>query len=358
MPIYRIDDRNIVPIKRTTFQRQGLRERQNLQALLKSQIDVISPETLVLAEEFGDWEDSRRRIDLLGIDKDANLVVIELKRTEDGGHMELQAIRYAAMISTLTFDRLVAIHQRYLTDNGIDQDATERLLEFLDWSEPDEEQFGQEVRIVLASGDFSKELTTSVMWLNDFGLDIRCVRMRPYANGGETLLDVQTVIPIPEVADYQVRIREKKQKERESRKNARDFTKYDVDIAGERFPAQSKRWMMFRLVSGVLTNGGTPEQVSEAMPWRKKRIFKVLEGELTAGQAYQAIMENDGGGKVPIAKRYFCEEDEEVFHIDEKTYVLSNQWGGEGPARAARNLAEMFPNLNIEIKPSLSRPNA
>ena len=350
MPIYRNDNGSIVPVERTTFQQQGLRERHDLQALLKSQIEVVSPDTLVLVEEFGDWEDSRRRIDLLGIDKDANLVVIELKRTEDGGHMELQTIRYAAMISTLTFDKLVAIHQRYLRDNGIDQDATERLLEFLDWSEPDEEQFGQEVRILLASGDFSKELTTSVMWLNDFGLDIRCVRMHPYVSDGQTLLDIQTVIPIPEVADYQVR--EKKQRERESRKVAKDFTKYDVDIAGEHFSAQSKRWMMFRLVSGEFTNGGTPEQVSEAMPWRKKRIFKILEGELTAEQTNQAIMENDGGGKVPMAKRNFCEDDEEVFHIDRKTYVLSNQWGGEGPARAARNLADMLPDLNIEIKPS------
>ena len=42
------------------------------------------------------------------------------------------------------------------------------------------------------------------MWLNDFGLDIRCVRMHPYRNGNETLLDVHTVIPIPEAADYQV----------------------------------------------------------------------------------------------------------------------------------------------------------
>ena len=260
--------------------------------------------------------------------------------------MELQAIRYSAMISTLTFDKLVAIHQRYLDKNRIDQDASERILEFLEWSEPDEEQFGQEVKIVLASADFSKELTTSVMWLNDFGLDICCVRMHPYSSDGQTLLDIQTVIPIPEAADYQVRIREKKQRERASRKGSLDYTKYDVDIAGEHFPAQSKRWMMFRLVSGILSNGGTPEtpeRIKEAIPWRKRKTFTVLEGELTAEQA---IMEIGSGGK-----RYFCGEGE-VFHIDGKTYVLSNQWGGKGPARAARNLAEMFPDLNIEIKPS------
>lgn len=36
---------------------------------------------MVIAEEFGEWEDSKRRIDLLGLDREANLVVIELKRT-------------------------------------------------------------------------------------------------------------------------------------------------------------------------------------------------------------------------------------------------------------------------------------
>ena len=349
MPIYRIDNKKIIRIERTTFAQQGLRERNDLQALLKSQIDVISPDTLIVAEEFGEWEDSRRRIDLLGIDKGANLVVIELKRTEYGGHMELQAIRYAAMISTLTFDKLGTIYERYLNDNGIEQDATESLLEFLDWNEPDEEQFGQEVKIVLASAEFSKELTTSVMWLNDFGLDIRCVRMHPYTSDGQIFLDVHIVVPIPEVADYQVRIREKKQKERESRNSGRDFTKYDVDIAGQHFPAQSKRWMMFRLVSGILANGGTPQQVIEALPWRN-RLFEVFEGELSNEQVYGAIMKDDPGSTVPRAKRFFC-NDGEAFPIEGKTYVLSNQWGRR-TLQAANELSEAFPHLKIAIKQS------
>ena len=274
MPIYRIENDNITPLERTTFAEQGLRERSTLQGLLKTHIDVIAPDTLVVAEEFVEWEDSRRRIDLLGVDKGANLVVIELKRTEDGGHMDLQSIRYAAMISTLTFDKLVTIYKQYLSDNGIELDAAEKLLEFLDWSEPAEEEFGQEVRIVLASAEFSKELTTAVMWLNDFGLDIRCVRMHPYVSDGQVFLDIQTVIPIPEVADYQVRIRQKKQKAREVREDARDWTKYDVTIIGQRYSAQRKRWMMFHLISRVLANGGTPEQVMEDHSVAQEQSFR------------------------------------------------------------------------------------
>lgn len=348
MPLYRIGDDHITPLDRTTFAAHGLRERRDLQALLKRNIGVIAPETLVVAEEFGEWENSQRRIDLLGLDKAANLVVIELKRTEDGGHMDLQAIRYAAMISTLTFDKLVEIYEKHLRRNGSDRDATEALLEFLDWTEPEDEPFGQEVKIVLAAADFSKELTTSVMWLNEFGLDVRCVRMHPYLDGGQIFLDVQTVIPLPEVADYQVAVREKKQKERRARESARDYTKYDVKVAGEFYRAQNKRRMMFRLISAVLANQGTPKQVMEAIPGRK--LFRELEGNLDAGEAYEQIMENDKGGGTPLAKRYFC-DDGQVFHVGGKTYVLTNQWGKDAPA-AADKLAMAFPRMEIEVKPS------
>jgi hypothetical protein len=125
-----------------------------LQRLLRENIEVIAPETLiisdVISEEFGEWEDSRRHIDLLGLDKDANLVVIELKRTEGGGHMELQSIRYASMVSTMTFDRAAEVFGRYLVTlgkEGLDPRAI--MLDFLGWDEPDEDMFGQDVRVVL-----------------------------------------------------------------------------------------------------------------------------------------------------------------------------------------------------------------
>ena len=339
MPIYRIEDEQIVPVKPTTFEEQGLKERSDLQALLKSEIEVISPGTLVVAEEFSDWEDSRRSIDLLGIDKGANLVVIELKRTDSGGHMELQAIRYAAMISTLTFDRLVTIYEEYLSRNDAEKDARDELLEFLGWDDPKEEKFGQEVRIVLASAGFSKELTTSVLWLNDHGLDIRCVQMRPCDNDGQILLDVQTVIPIPKAEGYQIGIREKKQRERASIKNGRDYSvRYDVAIGDERYPEQYKRRMMLLIVSKVLEGGGTPEQVLEIIP-RKK--FEWYEGDLDSEQVKERL---DFGGKVR-SNDFFC-EDSELIHVEGKTCFLSKRWGHQTIDRA-KKLAEKFPALSI-----------
>lgn len=225
MAIFEITPDRIRPIEETSFHAAGIRERADLQRLLKSQIEVIAPDTLVIAEEFGEWEDSRRRIDLLGLDKDANLVVLELKRTEDGGHMELQAIRYAAMVSAMTFDKAAEVYAEYLNRAGASTDARTAILEFLEWEEPDEDRFAQDVRIVLVSAEFSRELTTAVMWLNERDLDVRCIRVKPYTDNGRLLVDVQQVIPLPEAADYIVRIKEKEDRERNARRQQSDMAK-------------------------------------------------------------------------------------------------------------------------------------
>ena len=44
---------------------------------------------------------------------------------------------------------------------------------------------GDNVRIILVAADFSKELTTTVLWLNERDLDIRCLRVRPYTWQGK-----------------------------------------------------------------------------------------------------------------------------------------------------------------------------
>ena len=195
--------------------------------------------------------------------------------------------------------------------------------------------------------EFSRELTTSVMWLNDFGLDIRCVRMQPYDSDGETLLDVQTVIPIPEATDYQVRIREKKQKEREARNSSRDFTKYDVSVGGKNYPAQSKRWIIFHIIAEILRSGGQPDTVINAIHWRRNDLFQVFDGELNDSEVYEAIMEGDSGGRVPRAERFFTKEGQ-AFYSNGKTYVLTNQWGDK-TLEAVESLRKAFPDLNIRI---------
>lgn len=321
MPIYELTHDSLCPVSRTTLQEQSFREREDLQRILKSSISVIEQNLLILAEEFSQWEDSRRRVDLLAMDRDGSLVVIELKRTEDGGHMELQAIRYAAMVSTLTFQQAVIAHADFLKIEKAEAETA--ILEFLGEPEPPD-NFGQTVRIVLVSPDFSRELTTAVLWLNSSGLDIRCVRIRPYQLDGRTLLEIDQIIPIREAQDYIVRLKEKQDEARQTTESTTDFTRYDLTVNGQTFPNLWKRNLIWRVVASAASAGLTLETLTSIIPARKMVIVDGHpRGEAFLSAAKDAKAES---GYVFRPKRLFM-DDEHLIDVGDKTVALSNQWG-------------------------------
>ena len=218
MPLYRWNADNLEAVTPTTFEAERLQEA-NLQRLLRDQPDVLEEGLFIVAEEFGNWQDSYRSIDLLGLDRTGRLVIIELKRTQSGDHSELQAIRYAAMVSIMTLEDVIEAHSGYLARRGINEDARIQVLNQLGVAdEADAEIRTKDPRIILASAGFSKELTTSVLWLNDNGLDITCIRLRLYRNGDEIMMDTDQVMPLPESSDYLVKVREREAVERRQRR--------------------------------------------------------------------------------------------------------------------------------------------
>jgi hypothetical protein len=212
MSLYRVTPDKLETVSRTTFAAESLLERKDLQRLLRRDITPIGDDLMVIAEEYGEWEDSNRRIDLLCLSKAAGLVVVEIKRSEDGGHMELQAIRYAAMVSSMTLDQAIQTYAR--TCGGEEEAARSEVLNFLQLDSEAESELTGDVRVVLVSADFSTELTAAVLWLNKHGLDITCIRLRPHRMGTEILIDATQIIPLPEAAEYEVKMRAQEKEKR------------------------------------------------------------------------------------------------------------------------------------------------
>jgi len=357
MAIYELTSTAIRPLSATTFRLAEVRERQDLQRVLRERVDVVSPDTLVIAEEFGEWDDSRRRIDLLAVDREANLVVIELKRTEDGGHMELQAVRYAAMVSTMTFGRAVSVYDKFLRSLGREDDAQESLLAFLDWDEPNEDEFAQQVRIVLASAEFSRELTTAVIWLNQQGLDIRCVRLQPYSDGDRVLLDVQQVLPLPEAEEYQVRVREKSQRERAARTSGRDYTKYDVTLGGKPLTGLSKARAAQAVLTYLLRNGATLEQVRAAAPNRKHNFCCDVQGVFNDEAAFRAAATKQANSRGrPLDVDRFYTDSSALVVAGDRTIAIANGWGPDTHEWLEQVLAAC-PRCEASIVESNARPS-
>lgn len=129
---------------------------------------ILGEELLFIAEEYSGWEDSHKHLDILTLDKKGNLVVIELKRDEKDFHMDLQAIRYAAMVSQMTPDDIYFVYsEAYGCTEAGAKSAIEKWLEDDVFNNDvfNSDDFLKDVRIILINQNFSSELTSCVLWL-------------------------------------------------------------------------------------------------------------------------------------------------------------------------------------------------
>lgn len=323
--LYDMTTGSLIAVTKTSFQVEKVLERTHLQAAVRDNIAVLGDDLLVVAEEFGDFEGAHRRIDLLCIDRAARLVVVELKRTEDGGHMELQALRYSAMVSVMTFEEVVKTLAQHLAKmEGKDADSDEaraRLLDWFDELEDDEPVVPRQVGIILASADFSQEVTTTVLWLNEFyGMDIRCVRLAPYKLDSRLLLDVQHVIPLPEAAELTVKLKKREAAVKKAVESAKDFTKFVVKAPGEASQPLAKRHAVLRMVECVHAQGVGCDEIAEVLPASK---FRAVDSPVAPDSLWDAMV-SQLGLKTDQDHRWHLQA---PFIEGDKIWVLHSNWG-------------------------------
>jgi hypothetical protein len=208
--IYQVDPetRNLVKIEPVSFASIGIKERADLQEWIIGNPELLGEQLLVITSEYSGFDASNRRVDILALDKNGMLVVIELKLDAKGSLAELQAIRYAAFFSTMTIDDAVRMLADW--DDSSSEDASTKICEFLESEELPE--LNNRPRIILAAGSMDdQELTSSVLWLRGFNLDITCTELAPYRmpDSHQVTLVPRTIIPIPEARDFLVGIERK-----------------------------------------------------------------------------------------------------------------------------------------------------
>lgn len=167
---------------------------------------------------------------------------------------------------------------------------------------------------------------------------------------GHVLVDVQQIIPPPEAADYQVQIREKREQERQARtSSARDFTRYDVLIEGEKYTSQWKRNAIFIVCKHLCDLGVNPEEIASLFNWRSNHVWFAVDGEFDASAFEKRAAERASlAGSSFNTGRWMC-EDGKLVQANGKTYAFSSQWGGVSWLRAMNLLKEKYTQFHIEF---------
>jgi hypothetical protein len=186
----------------------GLLERQHLQEWVIAHPEMLGEGIKIVAFEFGRWTSAgggleRDRLDVLALDKEGHLIVVELKRDKAPDTVDMQALKYAALVSRFTHDELARVHARYLSDRrGAPVDVETAAAELVEWAEITEETL-RLPRLVLVASDFPKTVTATVVFLHQLGLDVRLLAFQAYRTAAsEILVTVSQHYPPPEVEEF------------------------------------------------------------------------------------------------------------------------------------------------------------
>ena len=173
--------KKISNLSKTTLKEHNIFERKDLEKWIEDSPLILNEELLILSTEYDQFDKTNERLDLLAMDKVGNLVIVELKRDDSGRNVELQAIKYAAYCSTLTFEQVTGLYQQYHSRKGKTLDKEKAKQEIFDFVEDsDFKEINEKPRIILVSKEYRPEVTASVLWLRKFGIDISCVKLTPY----------------------------------------------------------------------------------------------------------------------------------------------------------------------------------
>ena len=281
MSIFEVKNNQVKPISKAEQTNFLIQDQEKVQKLLRDNIELLSPKLFVIAENFSNSKLGNNQIDLLCIDQNANLVVIEFLNSDPEPSANLSFLHKSALVSKLSFNKLVKAHQAFLKQNGIsDVDAQDKILKFLNRSRSTiEENFTRIVRTILISKEISEEIETTAKWLKENGVDIGWVHVNWVQNIDRILLEISDVIPIIEPVTMPINIDKTSvtKSTSTSSKQKSNFTDKVTDVAG---PTPRKKKIAVKQKSTTQTISNISSQKADLDP-NKISSVKSITSSLT-----------------------------------------------------------------------------
>jgi len=206
-------------IQETTFFENDLKERQHIEEWIRKNPEVLGEDLLIIGHEYDKFE-VNERLDLLALDKEGNLVVIEVKRDTTGGNVDFQALKYASYCARLSPQDVLDIYSEYIRNYALQVDAKDGLMEFLEVENEEELNtiLNTNQRIIIVGKEIDKRILSVCTWLYENNIDIKCVTIKPYKFDDHIIIDTNQIIPPYKLEDYYI-----------SKKNVANERKISVD---------------------------------------------------------------------------------------------------------------------------------
>jgi hypothetical protein len=131
-------------------------------------------------------------IDLLGIDKNGNTIIIELKRDRTPRDTVAQILEYASFIENLDYNQLNEIFKNYFGDVVELEDYHQQ---FFKNNENDAVSFNKQLILLIVAQNITKEIKLTAIFLRKNGININCLEFKYFqTKSGEKIITSDYVI--------------------------------------------------------------------------------------------------------------------------------------------------------------------
>ncbi|MFH1963264.1 MAG: endonuclease NucS domain-containing protein [bacterium] len=191
MNLFTIDKHGkLIPYKEYNF--KDFKQESDLEVLLENNPEYFFERSKVLIIGRQVTTNLNTFIDLLGIDKTGNTVVIELKREKTPRETIAQLLEYASFVENLDYSQLNEIYQDYSGEENSLEDYHQQYFQ----SESEEKvSFNKSTKLVIVAQEILKEIQQTALFLRKKGIDIYCMEFKYFeTKSGEKIISNDFVV--------------------------------------------------------------------------------------------------------------------------------------------------------------------
>ncbi len=180
----------MVPYEETRFHEEN--READLEVLLENNPEYFFENSGVLVIGRQVTTSLNSFIDLLGIDRHGNTIVVELKRNKTPRETVAQLLEYASFVENLDFSQLNEIYQDY---SGEDTSLEEYHRQYFESEYEEKVSFNKYSKLVIVAQEITKEIKQTAQYLRKKGLDLYCLEFKYFTTkSGERIISSDAIV--------------------------------------------------------------------------------------------------------------------------------------------------------------------
>jgi len=195
------NDGKFIPYKERNFEK--IKYEEDLEVMLEDNPEYFFERNDVLVIGRQVTTNLNTSIDLLGIDKTGDTVVIELKRGKTPRETVAQLLEYASFVENLDYSQLNDIYQNY---SGEESSLEDYHQQYFQDELAENVSFNKALKLVIVAQIISKEIRQTALFLRKKGFDIYCMEFKYFeTKSGEKIISSDFVVGEEEFMRQQVK---------------------------------------------------------------------------------------------------------------------------------------------------------